>query len=126
MIVAVDENIPRMTVEELVRLEHDVLDIRGTSDQGSDDHLLWIQVQNADALLITTDKGFTDYRDAQHHGILIIRLRQPNSHRIHERIVLAIQKWPNAIEWINRMVVMRDQVQSVYLGSVVPLDENER
>ena len=40
MKIFVDENIPSRTVEELRRLGHDVLDIRGTSDQGIDDDKL--------------------------------------------------------------------------------------
>jgi len=34
MNIYVDENIPLVTVEELRNLGHDVLDIRGTADQG--------------------------------------------------------------------------------------------
>jgi hypothetical protein len=41
MSVLVDENIPRMTVDALHALGHDVKDIRGTSDQGLADCDLW-------------------------------------------------------------------------------------
>ena len=58
MKIFVDENIPSRTVEELRRLGHDVLDIRGTADQGMDDDVLWARVFNEGRLLITTDKGF--------------------------------------------------------------------
>lgn len=34
MRVLVDENIPLMTVEQLCRLGHDVVDIRGTTEEG--------------------------------------------------------------------------------------------
>ena len=37
MKICVDENIPNVTVQELRLLGHDVLDIRGTVDQGMDD-----------------------------------------------------------------------------------------
>lgn len=37
MKICVDENIPLATVSELRSLGHDVLDIRGTSDQGISD-----------------------------------------------------------------------------------------
>jgi Domain of unknown function (DUF5615) len=39
--IFVDENIPNCTVEELRDLGHEVLDIRGTSDQGMEDDRLW-------------------------------------------------------------------------------------
>lgn len=78
MKICVDENIPLITVRELKNLGHDVLDIRGTTEQGMSDELLWAKVQAEQRLLITTDKGFVEYRDEAHWGILVIRLRQPN------------------------------------------------
>ena len=80
MKICVDENIPLMTVAELKNMGHDILDIRGTSEQGLADDLLWERVQHENRLLITTDKGFANYRAASHDGILIVRLRQPNEH----------------------------------------------
>ena len=41
MRVLVDENIPRMTVNGLCELGHDVKDIRGTAGQGLPDTSLW-------------------------------------------------------------------------------------
>ncbi len=41
----IDENIPRMTVRALSEMGHDVLDIRGTSEEGLPDDLLWDKVQ---------------------------------------------------------------------------------
>jgi hypothetical protein len=37
MRVLADENIPKLTVQALKELGHDVLDIRGTDKQGTDD-----------------------------------------------------------------------------------------
>jgi hypothetical protein len=45
MKICVDENIPLITVVELRDLGHDVLDIRGTTDQGISDEFLWERVQ---------------------------------------------------------------------------------
>ena len=56
MKICVDENIPLVTVVELTELGHDVLDIRGTDEQGISDDILWEQVQREKRLLITTDK----------------------------------------------------------------------
>ena len=113
MKICVDENIPLLTVAELKNLGHDVLDIRGTSEQGLADDLLWERVQRENRLLITTDKGFANYRAESHGGILIVRLRQPNEQKIHVRIMQAINQYSEG-EWAGLLVVMRDAVQSVW------------
>jgi len=87
MRVLVDENIPLMTVDALRSLGHDVKDIRGTS------------------------KGFTEYRSVAHHGILIVRLRQPNQQKIHHAVIHVIGRFPDE-EWRNLLVVVRDTTMS--------------
>ena len=63
MRIFVDENIPLMTVKELVLQGYNVIDIRGTNDQGITDEMLWQKAQDLQCLLITIDKGFTIHRD---------------------------------------------------------------
>jgi len=111
MKIFVDENIPSMTVRELRSKGFDVADIRGTTNQGITDEELWQSVQKQKRLLITTDKGFSNQRNELHHGILIIRLKQPTRTKIHQRIMQAIKRY-SADEWPGLMVVMRDSVQS--------------
>ncbi len=113
MKICVDENIPLVSVIELKDLGHNVLDIRGTDEQGLTDALLWEKVQREQRLLITTDKGFTNFRGESHHGILIVRLRQPNEQKIHFRIMQALNQFPQG-ERAGLLVVMRDAVQSVW------------
>ena len=113
MKICVDENIPIITVVELRNLGHDVVDIRGTTEQGLTDELLWEKVQGENRLLITTDKGFTNHRAEAHCGILIVRLRQPNEQKIHARIMQAFNQFSEG-EWQELLVVMRDTVQSVW------------
>ena len=115
MKICVDENIPLITVEELRNLGHDVLDIRGTSDQGIPDDVLWAMIQQDNRLLVTTDKGFVKYRDEEHAGILVVRLRQPNADKINERVMQALEQFSED-EWSGLIVVMRDVVQSVSRG----------
>ncbi len=107
MRVLVDENIPRMTVERLRELGHDVRDVRGTWEQGSADSRIWSLVTSEERLLITTDKGFTEYRGASHCGILIVRLRQPNRLKIHDSIMRAVERFDES-QWPGLLVVMRD------------------
>src|SRR5205823_3049948 len=98
--ILVDENIPKRTVEELRADGNVVSDLRGTTEQGSPDPDVWQNVLAERALLITTDKGFTSYRDEAHFGVLVIRLRQPNLAKIHARVMAAMARyvekdWPN-------------------------------
>jgi predicted nuclease of predicted toxin-antitoxin system len=113
MKILVDENIPLMTVETLRKLGNDVLDIRGTPDEGSPDDELWSKSQMEGRLLITTDKGFSKHRNEPHLGILIIRLKKPNRVKIHQRVMQAINQFGEN-EWNGFLVVMRDVVQTVW------------
>ena len=113
MKILVDENIPNVTVHELRNMGHDVLDIRGTPQQGMFDDELWPLAQSEQRLLVTTDKGFTTHREEAHWGILIVRLHQPNEQRIHTRVMAALRQFPEN-DWPGFTVVMRDSVQSVY------------
>ncbi len=113
MKILVDEHIPLMTVQALRLLGHDVHDIRGTPAQGMQDATLWGMAQRDERLLITTDKGFTQYRAVPHHGMLVIRLRRPNRERIHQRIMQAMPQF-SVEEWPGLLVVMRDVAQSTW------------
>lgn len=113
MKVAVDENIPLSVVEELRERHWDVLDIRGTEQEGMDDEPFWRVVQSEARLFITTDKGFTHHRDESHHGLLIVNLKHPNRRKIHTRVFHALNQFES---WQNRLVVMRDTVQSVWIA----------
>jgi predicted nuclease of predicted toxin-antitoxin system len=118
MKIFVDENIPSHTVEELRGLGHDVLDIRGTAGQGMDDDVLWARLLHERRLLITTDKGFAQQRQEAHPGMLIVRLRQPNEAKIHERVLRAMRQFPEA-NWPGLLVVMRDSIQSVTRAELI-------
>jgi len=111
MRVLVDENIPRMTVAALIALGHDVKDIRGTSIQGAADSDLWALAMVERRALVTTDKGFTEYRSVPHYGILVVRLRQPNRQKIHHSVMHVFERF-SATEWPNLLVVVRDTTMS--------------
>lgn len=113
MKIAVDEHIPLMTVHALWTMGHDVRDMRGTPEEGREDDTLWDMVQREERLLITTDKGFTQYRAIPHDGVLIIRLRRPNRHRIHQRIMQAMAQCTDQ-DWLGLLMVRRDVAQSTW------------
>lgn len=102
-----------MTVHELRLLGHDVRDIRGTKSEGISDEELWDIVLKEKRLLITTDKGFLQNRYGEHHGILIIRLKQPNRLKIHEKVLKGIPLFKET-EWPLRTVVMQDLFHSAW------------
>jgi predicted nuclease of predicted toxin-antitoxin system len=110
--ILVDENIPNRTVVALRALGHRVLDVRGLAAKGAPDDVVWAMAQREQALLLTTDKGFARRRSAAHHGILVIRLRQPNRERIHLCTMQAVQRFAEG-SWPGQTVVIRDRTQSV-------------
>lgn len=115
MRILVDENIPRLTVEALVDLGHNVRDVRGTAAEGVSDQDLWEIAQAEQRLLVTTDKGFFAHRYSEHAGILIVRLRQPNRQRIHDRVLQALRRFREE-EWPGTVVIVRDQALSRWRG----------
>ncbi|MFQ5674609.1 MAG: DUF5615 family PIN-like protein [bacterium] len=116
MDIFIDENIPSITVEALRKTGHDVKDIRGTKDEGISDDEIWQWMQYERRLLITTDKGFSKFRNQSHYGILIIRLRKPNQQKIHERII-GIMNQIKEDDWKGLVVVVRDSVRSIWKSS---------
>ena len=53
-----------------------------------------------------------DVRDVA-HGMIIIRLRRPSRHKIHQRIMQALRQFDDA-QWPGLLVVMRDVAQSTW------------
>jgi predicted nuclease of predicted toxin-antitoxin system len=111
MKILVDKNIPKATVVELREQGYDVIDIRGTEDQGLKDKALWQKAIKEERLLITTDKGFAEHRGERHYGLLIIRLKQPARIKSHQRVLQTLKHY-TVTEWPGLMVVMRDTFQS--------------
>jgi predicted nuclease of predicted toxin-antitoxin system len=113
MKILTDENIPKLTVSVLREQGHDVLDIRGTAQEGLPDQDLWNLATRENRLLITTDKGFAKQRMDRHSGILLIRLRQPNRQKIHKMILDEIRAIPST-EWPGLLVVVKDRMRSLW------------
>lgn len=113
MKILADENLPKITIQALINSNHDVLDVRGTPQEGINDELLWQLAQSEGRLLISTDKGFANRRFEPHFGILLIVLHQPNRQKIHERVLKAIAQFDES-EWPTQLVIMRDTVLSLY------------
>ena len=114
----VDEHIPLITVRALRGMGHEVLDIRGTADEGMSDGKLWELAQREERILVTTDKGFSQFRRVSHFGIIIVRLHHPNRHNIHARIMSAIGQFAEK-DWPGTLLTMRDVAQSVSRNRII-------
>ena len=121
MKIFVDENIPAMTVLELRNAGHDVADIRGTENEGMSDEDVWKKVQEEQRLLITTDKGFAQKRHENHIGVLVIRLKQPNRLKIHNKVIQAMDRFKEK-EWAGLTVVMQDMFHRMWKARKVRKD----
>jgi hypothetical protein len=77
------------------------------------DAALWQLAQQEGRLFVTTDKGFAKHRNESHNGIIIVRLRQPNLRKIHQRILQAITQFERE-DWPGLLIVMRDYAQSTW------------
>lgn len=115
MKILVDENIPAMTVRVLREHGHDVKDIRGTESEGQSDADLWVFCQKEQRLLITTDKGFAQNRNEAHSGVLIVRLKQPNRRRIHEK-VMEMMRLTKEKEWPGLTITVQDRFHRTWTG----------
>lgn len=115
MKILVDENVPAMTVRGLREHGHDVKDIRGTESEGQSDADLWVFCQNEQRLLITTDKGFAQNRNEPHSGVLIVRLKQPNRRRIHEK-VMEMMRLTKEQKWPGLTIIVQDRFHRTWTG----------
>ncbi len=84
-----DENFPIIARTFLATQGCTIMDIRGTALEGCDDKTLFAYAQDNGAILLTTDKDFFHTMPllfAEHCGIVVIALRQPNSSAILKKL----------------------------------------
>src|ERR1051325_676693 len=91
MKIKLDENLPASLVPILENLQHDVHTIADENLTGCTDSKVWEAAQREQRFLVTQDLDFSDIRQfipGKHHGILSVRLRDPDRHslilRMHE------------------------------------------
>ena len=102
-----DENFPKSAISILVDLGYQVIDIRGTELQGTDDFRLFSLAQEHAAILLTTDRDFyhtVSLKYTEHFGVIVIALRQPNRDAILSRL-----------RWIITQDLMVDIANAVIL-----------
>jgi predicted nuclease of predicted toxin-antitoxin system len=89
MKIKLDENLPSGLAKILAQLGHDADAITDEGLAGSDDPQVWEAAQRTGRFLITQDLDFSDIRKfapGTHHGILLVRLREPGRVALMRRI----------------------------------------
>jgi predicted nuclease of predicted toxin-antitoxin system len=89
MRIKLDENLPASLADELVALGHDADTAPGEGLAGHDDPDIWRAAQGPGRFLVTQDLDFSDlhaFEPGTHHGLLLVRLRNPSRHALVERI----------------------------------------
>ncbi len=84
-----DENFPKVAHGLLAELGHEVIDVRGSANEGAEDSYIFEMVQQCEAVFLTTDKDFfhtIPYFYTHHHGVVVIALRQPNRKKIMDKL----------------------------------------
>jgi predicted nuclease of predicted toxin-antitoxin system len=110
MKIKVDENIPTSLQGLIASHGHDDDTVRSEGIAGQDDDVVWQHATNAERFLITQDLDFSDIRrftPGTHHGILLVRLRDPGLHALRARIA-GLFETENVDAWSGCLVVATD------------------
>lgn len=118
-----DENFPKAAALLITARGHECIDIRGTKQEGAADDAIFHLAQEQGAVFLTTDRDFFHtipllVRD--HHGVVVVALRQPNRQGILKRLEWFLEQFENQ-DINNRVFELRD---STYL--VFPPPETDR
>jgi predicted nuclease of predicted toxin-antitoxin system len=111
MKIKLDENLPRRLANPLKKFGHEVHTVHEEKLIGRPDMEIWAAVQKESRFLITQDLDFSDSRKfahGSHHGILLIRLRNPNRRALIERIEEMLQN-ENIEEWKGCFVIATER-----------------
>jgi predicted nuclease of predicted toxin-antitoxin system len=89
MRIKLDENMPVSLSAALRHLGHDVETIPEEGLAAAPDAAVWSAAQSEGRFLVTQDLDFSDVRrfaPGSHHGILLVRLRDPDRSALIERV----------------------------------------
>ncbi len=89
MKIKLDENIPSDLAPGLAGMGHDIDTVVDEGIAGEADLAVWEAAQREKRFLITQDMDFADARrfaPGTHHGILLIRLRNPSRRSLIARV----------------------------------------
>lgn len=111
MTFLLDENFPKAAGAMLSGRGHEILDFRGSVNEGMPDTEVFKMAQAATAVLLTTDRDFfhtIPHLFDEHSGVVVVALRQPN-----RRNILAKLEWVldhiKPSDFVNRVIQLRDK-----------------
>lgn len=111
-----DENFPKAAGPLLVARGYEWVDIRGTDKEGSDDTAIFRLAQQERAVFLTTDRDFfhtIPHLEKNHHGVVVVALRQPNRRSILRRIEWFLDHFEDE-DIGNRVFELRDHTYVVF------------
>lgn len=111
MKIKLDENLPVRLARALEKLGHETDTVPEEGLAGRDDPHVWKAAQETGRFLITQDLDFSDIRrfaPGTHHGILLVRLRDPGRNALLKRIHELFQT-ETAENWKRCFVVVTDR-----------------
>jgi predicted nuclease of predicted toxin-antitoxin system len=109
--IKLDENLPARLARALEKLGHDTDTIPEERLAGRSDLQVWAAAQEAERFLITQDLDFSDTRrftPGTHHGILLVRLRDPGRNALLKRVHGLFQT-EDVENWKRGFVVVTDR-----------------
>lgn len=110
MKIKLDENLPQRLAATLSKAGHDVDTVSQEGLQGKKDPAVWQASQAAARFFITQDLDFSDERlfaPGTHHGILVLRLRDPGRNALLHR-VLTLFASEDVAQWPGCFVIATD------------------
>jgi len=110
MKIKLDENLPASLVESLAFLGHDADTVVQEGLAGAVDPQVWRVAQNEGRFFITQDLDFSDLRQffpGSHHGIMLVRLRDPGRIALHRYVVQAFAD-EDTSGWLGCFIVLSD------------------
>jgi predicted nuclease of predicted toxin-antitoxin system len=110
MKIKLDENLPESLADALGELGHDADTVPREGLAGRVDPDVWAAAQDSGRFLVTQDLDFSDLRTFEpgtHHGILLVRLREPSRRLLIER-VRALFESEDVESWQGCFVVATD------------------
>jgi predicted nuclease of predicted toxin-antitoxin system len=109
--IKLDENLPARLARALEKLGHDTDTIPEERLAGRSDLQVWAAAQEAECFLIIQDLDFSDTRrftPGTHHGILLVRLRDPGRNALLKRVHGLFQT-EDVENWKRGFVVVTDR-----------------
>lgn len=120
MRIKLDENLPSTLVGILAGFGHEADTVEDEGVNGKPDEIVWERAQRDGRFLITQDLDFSDIRKfapGTHHGILLIRMREPSRRALEER-VSALFAMEQTRSWGRGFIVATDLKIRATLASV--------